>query len=303
MFVCLDLGGTNLRGTWFLNDGRSGEVVLVSRPKSLEGTCDALLSLVDLIASAAPDSLSGIGVASAGPLDHRTGTYLKTTNMPELDFFPLARFLEERTGAYVVMENDAQAAALGEVSNGGLKGVEDAVVLTLGTGLGSGVVLGGKLWRAAHGTGPELGHLYMGPMIRQRCGCGQVGCAEMWLRKRALEDLIAGAGVTIAGLRQLHALLDNGNAGALKAMGIYGRRLGMFVGMLMVLFGVKHVGISGGVSRLGGFFLDAAWDTLRFRLKDRAWLIPETIEPSPDPDMSALWGMWRLCLDRLERAS
>jgi glucokinase len=301
MIVGLDLGGTNVRGTWFLPDGQSGEVILRSRPKTLEGTCSTLLDLIDDISSQAEGSISGIGVASAGPLDHQAGAYLRTTNMPELDFFPLAAFLEEKTGAFVVMENDAQAAAVGEVSLGGLRGVDDAVVLTLGTGLGSGVILEGRLWRAAHHTGPELGHLYMGPLPRVRCGCGQFGCAETWLRKRALVDILVDQGVKLQGLRQVHELLDNGHTGALKAMGIYGRRLGVFISMLMVTFGVKHVGISGGLSRFSDWFLSATWDTLKRRLKDRNWLLPVSIVPSPNPDMSALWGMVRLCQVRSDQ--
>jgi glucokinase len=303
MFVCLDLGGTNLRGTWFGADGTFGDVILKPRPKSLEGTCSALLTIVADIAAGAPREPTGIGVASAGPLDHRTGAYLRTTNMPELDHFPLARFLEERTGAFVLMENDAQAAAVGEVFSGGIKGARDAVVLTLGTGLGSGVILEGRLWRAAHVTGPELGHVYMGPLPGARCGCGQFGCAETWLRKKALEDLLVSRGVVLHRFREVEELLDIGHDGAIKALRAYGRRLGIFISMLMVMCGVKHVGVSGGLSRLSDSFLDATWDTLKHRLKEREWLLPETIAPSPDPDMSALWGMLRLCLDRSDPIS
>jgi glucokinase len=303
MFVSLDLGGTNVRGTWFLAEGQSGKVFLRSRPKTLDGTCVALLELISQLSAQAERKISGIGVASAGPLDHRTGTYLRTTNMPELDFFPLAPFLEQKTGAFVIMENDAQAAAVGEVSRGALKGVANAVVLTLGTGLGSGVVLEGRLWRGAHATGPELGHVYMGPMPGVRCGCGQFGCAETWLRKKALDDILASRGLRLNSLRQMHELLDKRHPGAIQAMEVYGRRLGVFLSMIMVIFGVKHVGISGGLSRMSESFLSATWDTLNYRLKDRTWLLPSSIAPSPDPDMSALWGMLRLCQDRSDTRS
>lgn len=292
MYACLDLGGTNLRGTWIDASGNRGEVVLRGRPRTLEGTRDALLRIIEEIRVSAPEALRGVGLASAGPLDHVSGRYLQTSNMPELDHFRVADFVEERTGLSFVLENDAQAAALGEVWNGALTGSRDAVVLTLGTGVGSGVVFQGRIWRAGHVTGPELGHVHLG-FGRPRCGCGQVGCAETWLNQRALLDLFTERGCFVSDLRQGLERIRDEDPRALGVMEEYGRRLGLFLSILQVVFGLQSIGISGGLSHFLPHCQDTVWRTLRERFHQRQWWLPERIQASPDPEMSALWGMAR----------
>jgi len=292
MYACLDLGGTNLRGTWIDASGNRGEVVLRGRPRTLEGTRDALLRIIEEIRVSAPEALRGVGLASAGPLDHVSGRYLQTSNMPELDHFRVADFVEERTGLSFVLENDAQAAALGEVWNGALTGSRDAVVLTLGTGVGSGVVFQGRIWRAGHVTGPELGHVHLG-FGRPRCGCGQVGCAETWLNQRALLDLFTERGCFVSDLRQGLERIRDEDPRALGVMEEYGRRLGLFLSILQVVFGLQSIGISGGLSHFLPHCRDTVWRTLRERFHQRQWWLPERIQASPDPEMSALWGMAR----------
>lgn len=292
--AALDLGGSNIRGAWVDMQGQIGAVKVSPRPQSLEGTKAAVLKLLRTIVDEAPSPLVGVGLASAGPMDQKNKRYLKTTNMPELDFFPVGDFILEEIGLPVVLENDAQAAALGEVFCGGLAGERDALVLTLGTGVGSGVILDGKLWRAAHITGPELGHVYLGPGRGKRCGCGQRGCAETWLNKEALMSLAAEYGVPLTSLRDLDERLASRDERALNVLEAYGHRLGLYFSSLLVIYGVKKIGLSGGLSRLAPYFLAGAWDTMAHRFIQRPWLMPESISISPDPEMSALWGMARL---------
>lgn len=292
MFACLDLGGTNIRGTWIDSRGRSGQVDLQPRPRNLEGTKESLISLIGRIQSQAPERLSGIGLATAGPLDHRRKTYLRTSNMPELDHFRVGAFLEEAFSLPVLMENDAQAAALGEVWAGGLAGRTEAVVLTLGTGVGSGVIMGGTIWRANHFTGPELGHIHLG-FGRPRCGCGQEGCAETWLNKQALMDLFQEQGHAVTELREMLPLVRQGDEGAAAAMRHYGERAGLYFSILQVTFGMRAIGLSGGLSSFIPYCEASIWETLKSRFEHRPWWLPETIAVSPDPEMSALKGMAR----------
>ena len=293
MFACIDLGGTNLRGTWVSGSGERGEVNLIARPRTLEGTKESLLALISSIRKDASSNLRGVGLATAGPLDHRSRQYLQTSNMPELNFFKMGDFLNEQTGLMVSMDNDAQAAALGETWQGCLAGEQEAVVITLGTGVGSGVIIDGDIWRANHFTGPELGHLYLGPGRRKRCGCGQVGCAETWLNKEALVDLCQDEGMFGSDVRDLHQAVDNREPRALKVMERYGRRLGLYLSSLQVIFGVRSIGLSGGLSSFLPYCEDWVWDTLRKRFQHRSWWLPERIAASSDPEMSALLGMAR----------
>jgi len=292
MYACLDMGGTNLRGTWIDASGNRGEVLMRERPRTLEGTRTALLRIISDIRKSAPEPVRGVGLASAGPLDHVRGCYLQTSNMPELDHFPVAEFVREHTGLPFLLENDAQSAALGEVWNGSLAGSRDGVVITLGTGVGSGVVFEGRIWRAAHLTGPELGHIHLG-FGRPECGCGQVGCAETWLNKQALLDLFAENGRPVSSLKQGMELVRGDDPEAQGIMAEYGRRLGLFLSILQVVFGFKNVGVSGGLSYFLPYCRTAIRDVLQERFSKRQQWLPQRIEASPDPEMSGLWGVAR----------
>ncbi|MFW5731515.1 MAG: ROK family protein [Desulfonatronovibrionaceae bacterium] len=290
MYICIDLGGTNIRGTWIDKSGLSGEPVVVRRPRDLKGTEDALLFIVHNIDKSCPGRVQKIGLATAGPMDYASGVYLSPTNMPELKDFDVKSLFLQKLNLESVFENDAQAAALGETFKGCLAGEKDALVFTLGTGLGSGVIMGGKLWKGNLPAGPELGHLYLGPGRKVTCGCGQVGCAETWLNARALLDL-ACQEFSLQDLRQLTPLLEQKNPAALKILGQYGHRLGLYLSQVVSIFGISSIGLSGGLSRLAPYFLPAAEATVQHRLGFRPWLLPDQIRHASDPEMSALWGM------------
>lgn len=293
MYICIDLGGTNVRGTWVDRAGQYGQLFLLPRPTSLQGTKDCLQDLIERIQDQICTKVQGIGLASAGPLDHRKRLYLETTNMPELNYFHIGDFLEEVFDLPVIMENDAQAAALGEVWQGSLAGSQQAVVLTLGTGVGSGVISKGRIWRGGHFTGPELGHIFLGPGMKKRCGCDQVGCAETWLQKEALKEIFRFQGLKIKTLRDLQPLIEGHDHLARRGLEIYGRRLGLYLSVLQVIFGFEDICLSGGLSWFVPYCREHIWSTLHYRLQSRNWLLPQRIVASTNPEMSALWGMAR----------
>ncbi|WP_052507522.1 ROK family protein [Desulfonatronovibrio magnus] len=295
MYICIDLGGSNIRGTWIKSDGTSGSPVTMKRPKTLTDTKESLCSLVTAIQKQCSDEVQKFGLASAGPMDFEKGVYLSPTNMPELKGFDLKGFISESFGKDVILENDAQAAALGEVYRGCLRGKQNALFFTLGTGLGSGVVMDGTLWKGKVPAGPELGHIYLGPGRRIRCGCGQVGCAETWLNSKALLDM-ARQRLPVTGLRDLDPYLNDFHDNAIKVMEDYGHRLGLFLSQMVSIFGIGNIGLGGGISRMADYFLPAARRTLEHRLNRRDWLLPRVIRSSSDPDMSALWGMCALMI-------
>jgi len=103
-------------------------------------------------------------------------------------------------------------------------------------------------------------------------------------------------GIVLENLRELDRLLEQHSLKALQVLSGYGRRLGLYLSQMVSIFGIKNIGLGGGLSSLAPYFLDSARSTLEHRLAARPWLIPEKIEPAPDPQLSALWGMAYLML-------
>ncbi|AEB12525.1 ROK family protein [Marinithermus hydrothermalis] len=176
--VGVDLGGTKI-AAGVLADGRVRARTV--RPTPKEGGLAVVEAMAACVRAAIQESgLSGVkavGVGSPGPLDFERGRVRFAPNIPNLTDFPLREALAEAVGLPVVLENDANAAALAEHHLGAAKDAQSSVYVTVSTGIGGGVVFGDRVWRGAFGQGGEVGHFVVlphGPV----CGCGQSGCLE-----------------------------------------------------------------------------------------------------------------------------
>src|SRR5258708_1265891 len=123
------------------------------------------------------DEITGIGVASPGPLNNRTGTIYAPPNLPAWNGVPLRDILQEQYQKPVFVENDANAAALGEYLFGVGQGSRDIVYLTVSTGIGGGVIVDGRIMEGVNGSAAELGHITI-DWKGKRCPCGNNGCSE-----------------------------------------------------------------------------------------------------------------------------
>ncbi|MHC4582167.1 MAG: ROK family protein, partial [Planctomycetota bacterium] len=157
--------------------------------QTVKGLLDeAGLSLTDIVA---------IGIGTPGPAKYSEGVIIRSTNMPKFKNVPICKMLNERLGAPVVFDNDANVACWGEYVVGAGKGVQDMVFFTLGTGIGGGVVSSGELVHGCDENAAELGHMIIYPNGRS-CNCGQKGCVEAYASadstaRRATEALEGGA--------------------------------------------------------------------------------------------------------------
>lgn len=183
----VDLGGTYLRIA--LVDG-SGKIHDQLKQRTPRG--DSPNVIVDALATAAEKwSNDGRRIAAAsimvpGTVDNQNAVVVQAPNLPSLTDFPLKTVLEERLGWPVLLENDANAAAVGEMWLGAARGCCDVVSVTLGTGVGGGVILEGELWRGAHGSAGEIGHTTVDPFSGLKCKCGNVGCLELFASATAI---------------------------------------------------------------------------------------------------------------------
>jgi len=201
IFIGIDLGGTNIkigcfdselkliRKTAVATEADMGpDVVIDKMAQTVEKLLvDSGLSLQDITA---------VGIGTPGPAKYTEGIIIKSTNMPKFKNVPICQMLNEKLGAPVVFDNDANVACWGEYVVGAGKGAGDMVFFTLGTGIGGGVISNGKLVHGCDENAAELGHIIIYPDGR-RCNCGQKGCVEAYASadataKRATEAIEAG---------------------------------------------------------------------------------------------------------------
>ncbi len=202
IFVGIDLGGTNIKIGCFdpalklicktsaVTEANMGPKAVIDK---IAKTVEKLLEDNDF----SPQDIKAVGIGTPGPAKHREGIIIASPNLPLFKNVPVKEMLSKRLNAPVVLDNDANAACWGEYILGAGRGINDMVFFTLGTGIGGGIVSGGKLVRGYAGNAAELGHIIIHPGGRQ-CGCGQKGCAEAYASanstaKRAAEAIQNGA--------------------------------------------------------------------------------------------------------------
>ena len=180
--IGIDVGGTNTvvgivdkRGQIL----KSGSIK-TGKHSQVEDYLDELTGLIeDLIEGiASKDQIKGIGAGTPNG-NYFTGSIEFAPNLPWKGVIPFAQLLEDRVGIPVALTNDANAAAIGEMTYGAARGMKDFIVITLGTGVGSGIVVNGQLVYGHDGFAGELGHVIMRRHNGRLCGCGRTGCLEI----------------------------------------------------------------------------------------------------------------------------
>ena len=261
----VDLGGTNIKVA--LVDETGAILQEGSRPTNLprpaEAVCDDIADLCREL-TAGRDDVVGIGVGCPGTVDDATGLVLYSNNLAWSNF-AMGPYLTRRTGLPVRLANDANAAALGEALTGCAKGADSAVIITLGTGVGGGVVLGGKLLTGYTGAAAEPGHMVIcDTKDAPLCTCGRRGDLESYASATALIRMtreamqahpesalwrLAGPD-TVEG-RTVFDARDAGDAVAAAVVGQYIHHLAVGIANLVNIFFPEVVGLSGGVANQG----------------------------------------------------
>src|SRR5512133_85580 len=254
LVIGIDIGGTNLRCGLVDNAGnvierrRGGSRIEEGR----DAFCERLLSEIKALkvtASALGKKVAAVGIGIPG-LIGRDGLIHSSVNMRPLDGFNLAAFVEARSGVPVVSANDANVVALGEQRFGAGRGFSSCLVITIGTGLGSGLILDGKLWTGSGGFAAEFGHITVEPE-GILCPCGNRGCLEQYVSAGAL---VRFAGKRISGnaAEQLSAervaeRANQGDPAAISAFEQLGYWLGISLASLINMLNIQAVIIGGGV--------------------------------------------------------
>ncbi len=264
--VCaVDLGGTNLRAANIDRDGRVHERVKKSTPKS-----DNAEDIVSVIASAVRQceaesekrggQVQAASVVVPGSVHAETGVVINAPNIPCLPGYKLGTALGNELGRRVLLENDANAAALGEIWQGAARGYRTIICLTLGTGVGGGIILDGKLWRGVDGTAGEIGHMSVEPFGGVKCKCGNFGCLEVYASATAVvrmtrEQLAQHPSSRLYSIpsdqltsEEVHRAAVEGDPLALEVFHSVGVHLGIAMASVVDIFNPEMIVVGGGVS-------------------------------------------------------
>jgi glucokinase len=282
--IGVDLGGTSLRiAAYTPGSGVLDSLTLRTRLEAgpmavVDDMCDAILQLLNRHSKGR--EVGGIGVGSPGPLELPAGRLHHPPNLPGWDGFPLLSEMEKRLRRPVVLEGDANAAVLAEYELGLGKelGIDSMCMLTLGTGVGNGIILDGKLWHGATGMGGEAGHITVYPN-GALCGCGNNGCLEACASATAIvnaaERLIsAGKAPGLARLKEkdstltAQSLADAARQGDADARGVYaetGRALGICLAGLINILNLPLYVVGGGVANSWDILSPAMFEELERR--------------------------------------
>lgn len=230
--IGLDLGGTKCLGLLVTGDGEVHDEARLPTPRGGEAVLSTLVEASrELMARAGDRGVSAIGVGVPGLVD--TGGVLRVApNLPGVVELPVASALAAATGLPVRVENDATCAGWGERCLGAARGFDDVVLVTLGTGIGGGFILGGALYRGAHGYAGEIGHMVVDPN-GPPCVCGQRGCWERFASGSGLGRLAREAAV--AGRAEAVVALAGGDPEAVRGEHVTAAAAGGDPGALAVL--------------------------------------------------------------------
>lgn len=285
--IGVDLGGTNLRVAAVDQAGKQLETITTGtevkrgRDSVINEMCQAIQSLAAKFLDSR--KFAGIGIGVPGIIEMEKGTIRQAPNLPGWSDYPVKREVERRLGTSVILENDANAAALGEKWLGAARDVDAVCLLTLGTGVGGGVVLDGRIWHGMTGMAGEIGHMTVYP-DGVVCGCSNRGCLEQYasataIKRMALEAIGTGKAPELAramsenpefSAKVVYQLATQGDPQAQMIFDKVGQALGIALSSLINIFNFPMYVLGGGVaSGWQAFspvmFKEIAWRSVVYR--------------------------------------
>lgn len=269
MIGAVDIGGTKIAVGIVDNDGKVlGRRQVPTDPENYAAGVDSIAAMLRETASKAGVELTGIGIGSTGPVDPIRGEFGDVDFLPGWRGKTPVKDLERGFGVRAALENDGDAAALAEAGWGAGRNRSRLIYITIGTGIGGGIILDGKLYRGVDGAHPEVGHQVVDPSGPQ-CSCGFRGCWESlaagpamvtWLESHAPTDYRHRQGITA---KRICELAQQGDAVALQAVEHEAFYLGLGLANLINLFTPDAIVLSGSVMKSAPLFLGRIQEVIR----------------------------------------
>lgn len=248
--IGVDLGGTNLRVAAVSPQGTIIDKISHATVFT-DGAPGVIADMVSIIREMrnriGVTDLAGVGIGVPGFIDIDAGVILGSANLPGFTGFPVRDEIQKQLGTTIILENDANAAALGESWIGAGRDVQDLILITLGTGIGGGIISHGRILHGFLGMAGEIGHMTVFP-DGNPCGCGNCGCLEKHASASAIAAMASMMGIATKhfSASEVHELALGGNTRALLVFESMGRALGIAIANLINLFNFPLYLITGG---------------------------------------------------------
>lgn len=257
--VGIDIGGTFIKGALV---SANGEIVKREKsPTGVEFGVEGIESRIETVFRTLKNSdVIGVGIGVAGMVNFSRGVVVQSPNIPSWKNYEAKDRLKKRLGIEVVIDNDANLAALGEGWKGSGIGLKNFMMITLGTGIGAGIILGGKLWHGDTGRAGEFGHVVVEPNGAE-CGCGGKGCVERYASADGIRRLAREAGI-VADVPELVKMADDGDNKAIRVFEEAGRKLGLALSAWFNIMDVRCVIVGGGAAPSLRLMELAMWEVI-----------------------------------------
>lgn len=313
LVAAIDIGGTNTvfglvdqNGTILLKESVSTEHFPI--PEDLVAVvCEHIKKA--LIPFSMEYEFVGVGIGAPNG-NYFNGTIEFAPNLKWKGIVPLAKLFEERLGVNVVLTNDANAAAIGEMMFGGAKGMKDFIFITLGTGLGSGIVVNGQMVYGHDSFAGEIGHVIVIPDGRQ-CGCGRKGCVETYCSatgiKRTYSDLLmshhdkSNLQARVADAKYIYDKAVDGDKDALEAFRQTGETLGLVLANSVAYTSPEAIFLFGGLALAGDYIFKPTIESFERNLlniyKNKIKILPSQLKEND----AAILGAASLILNELKK--
>ena len=262
--LAADVGGTNLRVAAVDSGGNFLHLSEASTPRSA-ATSEIVAGIVsgakECVAAVTTGPPLAFGLAIAALVNCTTGRVLSSPNLPRLDGLELANIIGDKLNLGTVLENDATAAAVGEHWLGSSKAAKNSVFVTLGTGVGGGLILNGQPYRGTDGTAGEIGHICVVPEGLP-CGCGSRGCVEQYASATAIARIATELSSGVGSPKHYHTSKDvfdsasGGDPNSIEAFRAMGKYLGLALADLVNVLNPEMITIGGGAAGGWDFFIE-----------------------------------------------
>jgi glucokinase len=266
LFAGFDLGGTHFKYGVIDTQGQVLEDGIADTPDTVQELFVLLETLWSRIRKSHPARIRAAGYGFPGIFHAKEKRIIQSPNCPQIDGHALVPALQKFVDTPYFLDNEANYAAYGEYKIGAGKGVESLVLLTIGTGIGTGIILSGRLWQGACGFAGELGHVTVNPK-GEICRCGNRGCLETEVSsEKIVSRYIQIRGIEeILGVEEIASRAKQGEEAALQTYSQVGSYLGIGLSIIINLLNPEKILLGGGVMETGDALLPIAFDEAKRR--------------------------------------